>query len=613
MSVDLPNVEADFISTMTSEQLLSAETCQMIVDKDDGFEREKCLNQCLLRAKEVGVTERNFKNLLKEYKIKLANIRGVAKGNKTKFIDQPIELNCGDWICDIAGVKKNQMNASSGNYETKFASPIPIVATEILKNMDDNTEKVKLAFFKEGWQTLICNRSTTASTTKIIELADKGLEVNSDNSKLLVKYIADLVALNLDILPKYNAISRLGWVGDEFMPYNDNIKFDGEKDNKPIYDSVCERGDYQEWIDYTSNLRKRSALLRMQMAASFASPLLEKINVLPFILHFWGETGTGKTVGLMIAMSIWGNPKKGKMWRTINNTTNYVMQLSAFMHNLPVGLDELQSIKQFNTNYDHFIMQICEGINRGRMSYDKVGKTESWDCAYIFTGEEPITKENSGGGTRNRVIEIECTEPVVESGNEVVEFILKNYGFAGRDFIDCIKGEDLKEQYKKIYDEIMETCDTTEKQAIPMSAMLLGDMLSVKYIYKNETPLTVADVKKYLATKKEVDISERAYEWILNLIAVNYGKFKGSEVAECWGKIDEENIFINKKILIDEMSKAGFEFDAVKAKWAKQGYLIRNSQGKMLHCTYCFGVKASYIKLKQRSEGQTEMSENPPF
>ena len=61
---------------------------------------------------------------------------------------------------------------------------------------------------------------------------------------------------------------------------------------------------------------RENIYLRLQMAASFASPIIEKVNGLPFVFHLWGGTGTGKTVGLMTAMSIWGNPRMGKTVRT---------------------------------------------------------------------------------------------------------------------------------------------------------------------------------------------------------------------------------------------------------------------------------------------------------
>lgn len=607
--LEFPDVEADIISNMTVEQILSASACQMIMDKEDKFEQDKTLNLFLIRCKEVGIPQKNFSNLLKEYKIKLANLRGVSRGNKTKFIDQPIELNCGDWICDISGVKKNQLNSSNGNIECKFASPIPVLVTEILQNIDENTEKIKIAYFKEGWKTLICNRSTAASKTKIIELADQGLEVNSDNAKLLVRYIADLIALNLDVIPKYRAVSQMGWFGDEFMPYSD-VKFDGANERKFLYDAISEHGDYDKWLEYTHNLRKNK-YLRLQMAAGFAAPIVSKVNALSFILHFWGGSGVGKSVGAMVSASIWGNPRMGAMVLTMNMSEATFSAISGFLNNIPVYGDELQLIKT-HMGYDRLIMRCTEGIDRGRMKYDKIQKMQTWKTAYIFTGEEPCTMENSGGGAKNRVIEFECVEKVVENGNAVVNFINENYGFAGSKFVSAIANEDLKEQYSEILKELLEQ-DTTEKQAMAMACMLLGDKMACKYIYTNETPLTVSDVAVFLKSKKEVDISERAYDWVLNFVAVNNNKFQGSEFAECWGKIDGEYIYINKNILTSHMREAGFEFDAQKTKWAKKGYLAVNSQKRLVHNTKCYGVKGMYIKILQKPEENICVTEDVPF
>ncbi len=39
---------------------------------------------------------------------------------------------------------------------------------------------------------------------------------------------------------------------------------------------------------------RKNIPLRMMMAASFASVLLEPLKVLPFVLHLWGTTGNRK-------------------------------------------------------------------------------------------------------------------------------------------------------------------------------------------------------------------------------------------------------------------------------------------------------------------------------
>ena len=109
----------------------------------------------------------------------------------------------------------------------------------------------------------------------------------------------------------------------------------------------------------------------MMMAASFASPIIEKVNALPFVFHLWGGTGSGKSVALMAAMSVWGNPSMGKMVRTMNMTSNSMLSTAAFLKNIPFAGDELQTIKSKWDNYDKLIMCITEGVDRGRMSYDK--------------------------------------------------------------------------------------------------------------------------------------------------------------------------------------------------------------------------------------------------
>ena len=605
-----PDVQADRISRMTSDMLLSEETCYMILNARDAFSVKKLEGLCLVQAGKLKV-KKEFAELLKAYKMKVAASRNINHGNKTEFTDQPIQLNCGEWVCDVSGVKKNEFDARSDTLKTKYASPIPVLVTEILENIEEGTEKIRIGYYKEGsWKSIICNRSTVASNTKIIELADRGLEVNSENAKMLVKYIADLTALNLDIIPRNKAVSTMGWHNEEFMPYSD-LKFDGENEHKHLYESISESGNFEKWIDYTHNLRQ-NIYLRLQMAASFASPILSCVGALPFVLHLWGGTGNGKTVGMMVAMSIWGNPKSGKLVKTMNMTTNAMMTSAAFLNNIPFAGDELQTVKSY-TGYDSLIMRICEGIGRDRMKYNVVEKTQTWRCSFLFTGEENCIRDNSGGGTANRVISIECVEKVVEDGNSVVNFITENYGFAGRIITDAIKEENLQEQYAEIFRNIIQNSDTTEKQAMAMSSILLGDALACKYIYKNETPLSLNDVKRFLLSKNEVDVSERAYEFVLNLIAVNEKKFSKESPGEIWGKFCEKSILINKSILIREMRNNDFEFDAVKNKWSEKGYLLKNSAGRFIHQTKCFGMKAAYIKFKLNDIEETADLSEPPF
>ena len=63
---------------------------------------------------------------------------------------------------------------------------------------------------------------------------------------------------------------------------------------------------------------------------------------------------------------------------------------------------------------------MTEGVDRGRARANGgVDETRTWKNSFLFTGEEPITKANSGGGSKNRVIEIAIDSPLVGDGHYV--------------------------------------------------------------------------------------------------------------------------------------------------------------------------------------------------
>ena len=502
-------------------------------------------------------------------------------------------------------------------YKTEAASPIPLFPSALLVNADTNTEKLELEYMKYGrWHSVVTDRSTTANRATIIKLADRGIEVNSDNSGMLVKYIADVVAGSLFCLPRKTAKSVMGWTGGTFMPYADNIVFDGAEQFDTLYRALNSRGKLSDWVEFVRPLRAKKEV-RLLLAASFASPLIELIGENPFVFHLWGTSGTAKTVALLLASSIWGDPSMGKMTRTMNMTTNSMLSTAAFLRNLPFCGDELQTIKSAWQNYDKLIMCITEGIDRGRMSYDKVNETKSWKCAFLFTGEEPCTKQSSGGGVKNRVIEIELKDKLIEDGNATANFARTHYGTAGRAFIEhlqgMVKGDAetlpavpvIRRIYKQYFDLILATTDTTDKQAGAMAMILTADRLVSDLFWRGEPELTIDDIKEYLCNTADADVAERAYQFVVNAIAENVSNFDGGAI-QCWGKLSGEYACINVNVLYRIMNAEGFDFDAVKARWADKGYLLKDKDGKYSRGTYVNGARPRCVWMLFDIVGEAE-------
>lgn len=482
-------------------------------------------------------------------------------------------LETGEWTVDNSGISREQ--SIRKEKQTIFATSTPIAPAAFLESYDSGMHKVELHYIRNNVQrSLICERETIASKNKILLLANHGINVTSNDAAELVRYLSDIERLNQLTLPHYKSVSRMGWVGNKFVPYDGGIKFDGEEENRALFQAVAKSGDYDAWVRFMAPLRK-NLHLRLMMAASFASPIIERVNALPFVFHLWGKTGKGKTVALMAAMSIWGDPRGGKLTRTMNMTNAAMMSTAAFLNNLPFAGDELQTIKETHGSYDKLIMQITEGIERGRMQYSKNLAVRSWNCAFLFTGEEPCTNNRSGGGTKNRVFEVNFSDAVVENGAEVVRFISKNYGHAGRKFINHIATRDLSGDYDKIVSEVMDGCQTTDKQAAVAGLILLADKLACECIFTGETPLTVEDIAEYTKNDAEVSTSGRAYDYIVGWVATNSERFTGNSYGETWGSTLGRSVYVIDSILVEALEEKGFSFDAVRNDWAENGWLVK--------------------------------------
>ena len=488
----------DGMSELSPAEPFPDEIFYKIFEIEDNVERTQYIEMLRLKAKMLKRT-REFNNVLQAFIMDYQQ-RMRSVGNVTHFTEQKIELQCGQWKADDLGISMQKFD-NKGMPVKIMACSHPILPVEILKNVDNSEERVKLDYYKYGaWNSVTVNRDVCADNNSIVKVLSKiGIEVTSDNAKYLVRYISDCIGMNPASLEPRRSINRLGWSGNDFMPYAEDIVYDGDKEYDAVFHNIKSGGNFKAWKCHCSMLRKNK-IVRMAFAASFGSALIEVLRILPFVFHIWsGESGTGKTVAVMAGMSIWGNPKMGGLVKTMNTTKIGIMRSAAFLYSIPFAGDELQTMKdRWTTNFDQMIYQITEGIDRvrGRAS-GGVEDTKTWHNSFLFTGEEPITKANSRGGSKNRVIEIEVEEKLLDDGNHTVAVLTENYGHAGRmliEYLQSTKHNSLREEYKSYFDAMCEL-DTTEKQAMAMSCILVADRILVEQIFTDEVPLVIDDVK----------------------------------------------------------------------------------------------------------------------
>ena len=581
--------------------------------RDNKFLLKQMVQKMKAKAGAVGV--KCFIALWDAYQEMQAQKNGLMLANSTQFDGQEMELFSGEYICDDGGV----FITDKYGYEQTVCRH-PIMPVERLVNIDSGEERLKIAYKKgRSWRSIIVEKSVIASSSSILQLAANGIMVNSENAKALSTYLLEMEQLNYELIPEQKSVGRLGWVGEHgFSPFVDDLVFDGETNFRHIFNAVKSEGSRNAWLYAMQDLRKEKSPGRLFLAASFASVILEPCGLLPFFLHAWGGTETGKTVGLMIAASVWACPKMGEYITTFNSTLVGQEMTASFLNSLPMCIDELQIQSSSGIrDFDRIIYQLTEGVGRTRGA--KTGglqKMNTWKNCIITNGEHPISNANSGGGAVNRVIEFECDEKVYSDLVGICSVIQSNYGFAGREFVEYLQTDGAFDRVnalqKEYYRELLKS-DSTDKQAASASAILAADHIATELIFKDGNNLTVADLEKIMAKKKEVNVNCRALEFIYELVERNPNRFRpndfGEYQGEVWGKSEETCIYIIKSVFDREMGNGGFNSTAFLA-WAKRNDVIITDNGKRTKKARITGSATNCVCIKKNlSEFDTEKFE----
>ena len=568
-----------------------------------------------LAAYSVSKGFKGFKTMYKKYVESLKAQSGtIYIDNVTNFTNQPLELNAGDWEADDSGIfKKN-------GYNDEVACPHPIMPVERLVNIDTGEEKLQLAFRKGTiWRKIIVSKTVLASSNKVTELAGSGIAVTSQNARAFIQYISDMENMNYYLIPEKKSIGRFGYIPDEgFSPFVDGLIFDGDVNFKAMFQTVRSRGSETKWLETAADVREMSTTVKIILAASFASVLLEPLNCLPFFVHLWGvDSGTGKTVALMVAASVWGDPAVGAYVKTFDGTVVGMEKTAAFLNNLPFCLDELQLAKDSKGRTTFDVYKLAQGVGRTRGNRSGgVDLTPTWRNCILTTGESPLTGTASGAGAVNRVIDIECksAQAVIKDGMRISGAVKRNYGFAGRKFVERLYQpgviDQVSERYRELF-RILSDRDTTEKQAMAAAAIILADELACQWIFSGQQPLTIEQVSEFLASKAAVSAGDRGYKYLCDWVTQNSNKLCGRSEnpnIEVLGALEDGRAYIIRSVFERILQDAGYS-TAAMISYLKQSNLIEtrgraNTKGKRINGipTECFCLRLPSVELDDEAD-----------
>lgn len=179
--------------------------------------------------------------------------------------------------------------------------------------------------------------------------------------------------------------------------------------------------------------------------------------------------------------------------------------------------------------------------------------------------------------------------------------VKRNYGFAGRRFVDELYKygiiPQVEERYKDLF-KLLSDRDTTEKQAMAAAAIICADELACAWVLGGtERPLTVDQISEFLASKATVSAGDRGYKYLCDWVTQNSNKLctkSENPNQEVLGALEDGRAYIIRSVFERILQDAGYS-TAAMISYLKQNNLIvtrgrNNTRGKRINGipTECF-------------------------
>ena len=225
------------LDRLDKNSILEEKVFQEVFDQEDEIYKARMILSLTDRAAELGVKGK-FEELIKAYKRVDREMKRREREKPIVTLDRwtnfegPYEnMYCGSWLASEDGVY-----AQNNSQVDAVACYHPILPIERMKNLETGEEQIKIAYKRNNrWNEIIIPKTMVTSANKIVMLSGRGISVTSENAKLLVKYLSDVENMNDSHIRVQYSTSKLGWINNDFIPYDTEIVFDGDSRFKQTY------------------------------------------------------------------------------------------------------------------------------------------------------------------------------------------------------------------------------------------------------------------------------------------------------------------------------------------------------------------------------------------
>lgn len=365
-----------------------------------------------------------------------------------------------------------------------------------------------------------------------------GLFLDGRSAGLFLDYISS----QEEIAPVVRQYKRVGWNSEQ-----GNVSFlDFQNDRSLCYTGnmdIAPKGENCQVPEKIDSLVENSPGLTLALTASLSAALIGLFSqsgliMDPLLLHFFGQSSSGKTTALQLAASCWGNPAMGAgLLNSWHSTDNAILARVNDNFGYALCFDE-SSIGE--RDYSSLIYSLSQGRDKDRLGKDcQLQPQKRFATAILSSGENSLIANcNKNVGLRARILEffnLNFTSSSTHS-DTVKTYVSEHYGILGLAFAKALSAYSVNILWKKLLGEKKGLQSLLSEDKLPITERLcskyalltLTARLANKHLGLNLDTDMVYEVliEHHNAYKEDVDQGSRAYQALLEWVIKNRGKLQ---------------------------------------------------------------------------------------
>ena len=451
--------------------------------------------------------------------------------------------------------RDTQMEDADGQTVTKQVMVLPysLFVVNILQ-LDGEHIVHMLALRPEGSVEITLNQRAVVSKDETLKtLAEQNiLAAGGWNDKNLFEYVRSCVeeaslAQQAIIVP-----TSYGWQENGSFVYNERIYSQSSiPRHVPMralanLNRVCTpTGNIQNWQRVINMLTNKGLYEILSLSlVGFGAPLMRFTGYDGVTFHIGStESGTGKSLTLELAASVWGHPTK---YRVSKSTSDVAMQQRlGLLNSLPLISDEITNKNRKDFEWiPGFIFDVSEGQGKERMESGANKERENttyWKSMALLSSNTHVmdyltgARKHSSEGEIRRVLEQTMTDVIRWESEEIaaLQLLKTNYGVAGQLYTQYLvdNPEEVQKVMASVHTELKNKLSFQDDERYwhaGCTSLVAGAVLADKAGVVRYPIERIINVLRNMVDKARelIDSNVRTAEDVLNsYVREFYGKF----------------------------------------------------------------------------------------